>query len=512
MAASLNVTQSPISGKSPIPKSGVLTIHGFGVRVRMQSGHLEIEDGVGRERRTLRLPRVGPGLKRLVCISEDGFATLSALKWLAEIGASFVLLNRSGNVVFVTGPTASSDARLRRAQALALGNVVGLEICRALIDGKLEGQERLMREKLNDASTAEVIAKFRDRVPAADTVEVVRSLEAGAALSYFSAWREIPVLWPRADVQRIPEHWLTVGARQSPLSGGPRLAITPVHAILNYSFALLEAETRLALSTLGLDPALGVGLHSDTPHRDSLALDVLEPVRPQIEMWLLDWITREPLRRADFYETPTGNCRLMSQLCAKLGQTAPVWGKLVAPWAEYVARILWAAASQSKSLFSSNLPTPLTQQRRRKAKGKLWLSTVEPPEPERLCRGCGKRIRKGRSNCAHCAISDATQRLAEAARLGRIASHTPEALAKEGESQRRHARALSSWNPSSQPAWLTTEVYSEKIQPLLAEVSSSLIASRIGVSRWYAGRIREGYRPHPRHWLALAELVGVLTG
>lgn len=24
-----------------------------------------------------------------------------------------------------------------------------------------------------------------------------------------------------------------------------------------------------------------------------------------------------------------------------------------------------------------------------------------------------------------------------------------------------------------------------------------------------AGRIREGYRPHPRHWEALAELVGV---
>jgi hypothetical protein len=35
------------------------------------------------------------------------------------------------------------------------------------------------------------------------------------------------------------------------------------------------------------------------------------------------------------------------------------------------------------------------------------------------------------------------------------------------------------------------------------------IASRIGVSRWYAGRIREDYRPHPRHWQALAQLVGV---
>ena len=29
------------------------------------------------------------------------------------------------------------------------------------------------------------------------------------------------------------------------------------------------------------------------------------------------------------------------------------------------------------------------------------------------------------------------------------------------------------------------------------------------VSRWYAGRIRQGYRPHPRPWQALAQLVGV---
>jgi len=35
----------------------------------------------------------------------------------------------------------------------------------------------------------------------------------------------------------------------------------------------------------------------------------------------------------------------------------------------------------------------------------------------------------------------------------------------------------------------------------LARMSNSAIASRIGVSRWCAGRIRLGYRPHPRHWL-----------
>src|SRR5262245_28783759 len=102
MAASHNLPYSPNPGKSPISRTGVLTLSGFGVKVRMQSGHLEIEDGVGMERRKFRLARVGHRLNRLVCISEDGFITLSALKWLADVGASFVMLNHKGKINFAT--------------------------------------------------------------------------------------------------------------------------------------------------------------------------------------------------------------------------------------------------------------------------------------------------------------------------------------------------------------------------------------------------------------------------
>jgi len=268
----------------------------------------------------------------------------------------------------VTGPTATSDARLRRAQALALGNGVGLEICRKLIDAKLDGQERLARDGLKNSSASQEIASYRERLCTADTFPSIRVLEAHAAVAYFAAWRNLPVLWPKADCKRIPDHWRTVGSRHSPLSGGPRLAVTPVHAILNYCFALLESETRLAVVALGLDPSLGLGLHTDRPNRDSLPLDVLEPVRVEIERWVLNWITREPLRKSDFFEATSGNCRLTSQLCSKLGETASVWSKLAAPWVEYVARTLWASTSPAKS--ERRLSTPLTQQHRRLAKGR----------------------------------------------------------------------------------------------------------------------------------------------
>jgi len=94
-----------------------------------------------------------------------------------------------------------------------------------------------------------------------------------------------------------------------------------------------------------------------------------------------------------------------------------------------------------------------------------------------------------------------------AAQMGRLAARGPEARAKHSESERRDAQARSSWDASKQPAWLTNEFFSQQIQPLLASVSTSAIRSRIGVSRWYASRIRQGYRPHPRHWQALTQLV-----
>jgi hypothetical protein len=109
-----------------------------------------------------------------------------------------------------------------------------------------------------------------------------------------------------------------------------------------------------------------------------------------------------------------------------------------------------------------------------------------------------------------CSTEGSTKRLIECAKVGRIAGHAPKALIKEGKSQRLHAQARSLWNPSSQPAWLTPEFYVEKIQSVLSHTSTSAIAKQIGVSRWYAGKIRQGYRPHPRHWLVLAQLAGIL--
>ena len=507
MAASVKLSQSCFSGKSTINKSGVLTLHGFGIHMRVQSGHLEIEDGIGQERRKIRLSRVGHRLRRLVCVSENGFVTLSALRWLADQNAAFVMLERSGKLLNVCGPVSPADARLKRAQALAHQNGKAIEISRELIRVKIEGQERVVREQLKDPAASELIARFRERLADAESLDTIRHLEAQAAAVYWGAWSEVPVLFPRQEAKRVPDHWLRFGARHSPLTGQPRLAVNPPNAILNYCFALAESECRLALTACGLDPSMGF-LHVDKPYRDSLALDVLEILRPSIEAWLLAWMLQEPFRRSDFFETGEGNCRLKSRLCSQLSETAPTWGKLVAPWAEFLSRSLWTGTKSGRNLSP---PTRLTQQRRIQGRGKVLKVSVKQPKTDHLCRGCGKTITTGRTKCADCAIGEATERLLNAAKLGRLAARKPEARAKHVASRRRHAEACSAWDSSHQPTWLTSEVFLEKIQPLLVTTPTSAIRSAIGVSRWYAGRIREGYHPHPRHWLALAKLAGILN-
>ena len=130
-------------------------------------------------------------------------------------------------------------------------------------------------------------------------------------------------------------------------------------------YAVLESEARLAAAELGLDPGLGV-LHKDTPNRDSLACDLMEPVRPLVDAYVFDWLNRGPLRREWFFEQANGNCRLMGSFAAQLSETAAAWRKAVSPYAEEAARIFWQGRPKRSPVTC--LPTRLTQARRSRAK------------------------------------------------------------------------------------------------------------------------------------------------
>ena len=129
-------------------------------------------------------------------IGSDGFITLEALRWLADQGAAFVMLERDGSVLATTGPVRPSDARLRRAQALSSQSGTAIQIARELIDKKLMCQERVARHKLLATGIADTISDYRSELAKADTPERIRLIESHAAGAYWSAWRTLPINFP----------------------------------------------------------------------------------------------------------------------------------------------------------------------------------------------------------------------------------------------------------------------------------------------------------------------------
>lgn len=490
-----------------LPIQGVITLYGYGIRLGVDRGHLVMEDGVGPSRRWGRFARVGHGVRRVVVIGADGCVSLPALRWLADQKAAFVMLERDGHVLATTGPVHSSDVRLRRLQATAEETGSGLKLAARLIEQKLFGQENVVREKLKNHIVADRIAVYASRLKSIKRLDALLSIEANAALEYWSAWSDLQIPYPRADLCRVPDHWQVFGARISPITKSPRLAVNPPNAVLNYLYAILEAEARLAAAQLGLDPELGV-LHKDTPNRDSLACDLMEPVRPLVDSFVFDWLRRGPLRREWFFEEVNGNCRLMASFASWLSETALTWRSAVAPYAEEAAEIFWR--SRTKRSPRSYLPTRLTQSRRSQAKaGNLVGIAPIMPNAKPRCPICGSPITTGSTYCAKCVPLVNRENLLKQAQLGRIATHSPIAEARRAATQASQADALRKWNPSELPTWLDEAAYREEILPRLANFTVKAIRTKLNVSHPYATLIKRGNSiPHPRHWIPLMNLTG----
>ncbi len=351
-------------------KDSTVILDGYGIRVSVEKGHLAWSDGCGRDRRSGRLPKIAK-LKRLVILGRTGFVSLEAIRWLFDRGASLIVVDQ-GDVVLADGAMMMNYPRVRRAQAVISGSPAGLDIAKSLLRQKLLGQaEGLEKHFAGSEFGVRFIRECADKLRDADTVEAARHLESDAAAAYWDAWRSLRLEFDGP----VPEHWLTFDGRRSLVTVvSNRKADRPVGALLNYGYALLEAESRVAILGLGLD--LGMGFtHADTDKRDGFVFDLLEVHRPAVDDMVLT-IVREKLCRRDFHETREGQCRLLSPLTHELAAHMPTLRALVSHTAEGLAQQLAefdVSQWQPSKLGRGNgkpVPTPLTQRARSAARPK----------------------------------------------------------------------------------------------------------------------------------------------
>lgn len=486
--------------------SGVCVADGWGLKIHVKQGHLIVEDGIGQSRRTRRYHKATSGLTRLVILGHSGYQSFEAVRWLADAKISTVHVDTDGTVL--TASTRSTDnPALRRAQALAADNETGVEVIRYLLALKISGQ-RDNAARLGEGG-AEIQAEL-GWVDKAESLDELRIHERQAAVVYWRAWSNVEMPFVRVDWERVPEHWRTLGYRRSPQSASGRRAVNPINAILNYLYALLKAEARIATLGVGLDPGLGI-LHLDKYARDSFALDLMEASRPKVEGHVLDLLDGHRFRASDFHDTRTGNCRIARPLAHALSETTLLWRNHLAEPAERVARIL----SKTPGSAMPKLTTPLTQSNRRNAKGSSWTGSKTVVRLTRNCEQCGRPASRSGKLCTKCReqfnanaiwLEAGRAVLASLRESGVDPAHGGEAADKRGQTNRDHQHAVAEWNAQNRVP--DPEVFEHEILPGLQEVSLGEMAASTGLSIDYCSKIRRGLRvPHPRHWSRLSLLL-----
>jgi len=333
-------------------RNGVLTLSGNGFHISVDGGALRVKDGAYGEYREVRFRRADCGINRVVITRPDGTISFAAIKWLHGIGAGLIQLDWDGSVLLANVPLGADYPALRRAQAMAIFNDTALGIMRLVMQRKIQGQSDVLRA-MGHRDSAEQLAQWANELRRVADFARLSSLESQAASIYWSCWESVPLRFARRDARSMPEQWNVFGSRTSPITKSPRRAATPGNAILNYLYGILEVETSIACRTMGLDPGLGF-LHTDQPSRDSLALDLMEAARPDVDLWLWHWLQDAYFCKHDFFEESDGTIRLTRALMHHLSAVVSLARTAIAPTVEITASIL----------AGKQVPTRLTEARR----------------------------------------------------------------------------------------------------------------------------------------------------
>jgi len=503
----------------------VLVVDGFGLHVGVENNQLVLTDGVGSHRRKRCFPRSNRTVRRLVILGRTGSITLAALRWCCDVGLSVSIVDPDGSLTALTAAPNPHDARLRRAQALAAGTDVGLTIARTLVHTKITGHAEVLQHKLDQPAVAQQLRDLATELPSVGDIERLRETESHAAKAYFAVWTsQVRARFATRERGRVPEHWTIAGARRSVLANGtsPRKAADPVNALLNYGYALGESVARHACQVVGLDPALGV-LHTDKPHRDSMALDLLETLRPTIDTAVLQLLAERHFRRLDFTETSDGQCRLTETTTHLLATALPTWTEAVAPIVEAIAHQLAEAARGQVTPR-----TPLTRAKHIAANAPARRSAPATPQQRQhpaTCRDCGAELAESRRKlCPACWVPERARLAIERAATGResrtrvreATGHDPtqseRARGARSASLRRERAARDDWDREHHGVTFDAAAFAREVLPRLAHVPLSRIVDATGLSLSAASRVRRGLlSPHPRHWDCLRRLAISVT-
>lgn len=235
----------------------------------------------------------------------DIVASAALMHACAKADVALTFHNPYGKFLASSHGPVSGNVLLRRAQYRAADNEDhSVAIARNLIAAKIANTRALLQRAARDHGekspdnaaellrTANLLSVRLDLLRRTSSLESIRGVEGDSAAAYFAVFNRLITLPDPGTLQ------LKGRTRRPPLD--------PVNALLSFLYALLAHDCRSAAESTGLDPQCGL-LHRDRPGRPSLALDLMEELRPALaDRAALTLINRQQIGPDDFDRKENG--------------------------------------------------------------------------------------------------------------------------------------------------------------------------------------------------------------
>lgn len=240
-------------------------------------------------------------LKSIICFSYMG-ASPALMGKCAQEGIDLVFCTPKGKFLARTCGEIRGNVLLRRIQYRAADDPPqSCRIAGNFIFGKLNNARRVLNRARQDHAARIDTERFLKaeqqlselmKLSLQETsLNALRGLEGAAASIYFGQFDDM--ILRNKDTFYYHER-----SRRPPMDC--------VNALISFAYVLLGNDCASALETVGLDPYVGF-MHRDRPGRHSLALDLLEELRPcMADRFVLTLINNGILTKKDFETQENG--------------------------------------------------------------------------------------------------------------------------------------------------------------------------------------------------------------
>lgn len=220
----------------------------------------------------------------------------------AERNISLCYLTPGGTFLArVTGNVKGNVVLRKKQYEASMDEGESLEIAKNCITGKVFNTRWVLERATRDhglqidadrVKKASVMLKESiSAIQESESKEQLRGYEGEAASIYFGVFDEL-ILQQKKDFSFEGRN------KRPPLDN--------VNAMLSFIYTILTNNIAAALETVGLDPYVGV-LHTERPGRVSLALDLIEELRPVLaDRFVLSLINKKVVNGKDFQKKENG--------------------------------------------------------------------------------------------------------------------------------------------------------------------------------------------------------------